>query len=83
MVDFDVPCYIKKENLEKYSEIIMKVKDGNPSIVSHYSYHDEIVKTLDPLTNKPDGPYDWYERSPLHWAAEYGHTEIEKSWPLY
>ena len=35
IVDFDMPCHIKKDNLENYSEIIMKNKDGNLSIDSY------------------------------------------------
>ena len=76
VVDFDMPCYIKKENLEKYSEIIMKVKDRNLSIVSYGYYHDEIVKILDP-TNDPDDFLEG-EMSPIYWATRNGHTEILK-----
>ena len=85
MVDFDLPCYIKKDNLEKYSEIIKKVKDENLSIVSHDYYHDKIVKILDPLTLTlhrlpylPNDPEEHGERSPIYWAARNGHTEIVK-----
>ena len=77
-VDFDMPCYIKKDNLEKYSEIIKKVEDGNLSIVSHGYYHDEIVKILDPLTDNPRPQCDLETMSPIYWAAFYEHTEIVK-----
>ena len=77
MVDFDVPCHIKKYNLKKYSEIIQKVKAENLSIVSHEYYHDEIVKILDPLTDDPDDQNE-DEMSPIYWAAKNGHAEIVK-----
>ena len=75
-VDFDVPCYIKKDSLEKYSEIITKVQDINFSIVSYHYYHEEIVKILDPFVDKKFREED--EISPIHWAACNGHTEIIK-----
>ena len=74
VVDFNAPCYIKKDNLEKYYEIVIKVKNENFSIVSYDYYHDEIVKILDP-TNNPDDLMEG-EMSPIYWAARNGHTEI-------
>ena len=75
VVDFNAPCYIRKENLVKYYEIVIKVKnEKNFSNVSYDYYHDEIVKILDP-TNNPDDLMEG-EMSPIYWAARNGHTEI-------
>ena len=67
MVDFDMPCHIKKDNLQNRSEIIMKNKDGNLSI-------DEIVRILDP--NEPPEWEKFKGMSTITWAANIGHTEI-------
>ena len=80
VVDFDVPCYLKKDNLEKYSEIIKKVEDRNLSIVSIHYYFDKIAKILDPLAKVPDRYSEIYEREDksiiTFLAAGYGHIEI-------
>ena len=75
VVDFNAPCYIKKESLEKYSKIVIKVKNEKIfSNVSYDYYHDEIVNILDP-TNNPDEPMKG-EMSPIYWATRNGHIEI-------
>ena len=88
LVDFDVPCYIKKDNLEKYSEIIVKLEKETVSIdiwkskhyrqplhnVSQDYYSDEIVKSLYNFVNNPED-----EDRPatlIYWAAKNGHTDI-------
>ena len=79
VIDFDVPCYLMKENLEKYSEIIIKVKDRNISkhSLGQAYYQDEIVKipleeNVIPMEFIPYGD----EMSLIEWASLYGHTEI-------
>ena len=74
VIDFDVPCYLMKENVEKYSEIIIKVKDRNISkhLLGQAYYLDEIVKI--PLKENETQYGD--ELSLIEWASLYGHTEI-------
>ena len=88
MVDFDMPCHIKKDNLKNDSEIIMKEKDGNLSIVSsidynHYYSNYEIVKILE--ANENVGIWEnefspiwekFKELGTITWVANIGHTEI-------
>ena len=88
MVDFDMPCHIKKDNLKNDSEIIMKEKDGNLSIVSsidynHYYSNYEIVKVLE--ANENVGIWEnefspiwekFKELGTITWVANIGHTEI-------
>ena len=80
VIDFDVPCYLKKDNLEKYSEIIKNVEDRNLSIVTIHYYFDKIAKILDPLAKVPDRHSEIYEDEDksiiTFWAAGYGHIEI-------
>ena len=80
VVDFDVPCYLKKDNLEKYSEIIKKVEDRNLSNVSIHYYFDKIAKILDPLAKVPDWYSEIYEDEDksiiTFWAASCGQIEI-------
>ena len=88
LVDFDVPCYIKKDNLEKYSEIIVKLEKETVSIdiwkskhyrqplhnVSQDYYSDEIVKSLYNFVKNPED-----EDRPatlIYWAAKNGHADI-------
>ena len=73
VVDFDMLCYIKNDNVEKYSEIIKKVEDRNLSIVLPGYYHDEIVKSLHLMKMKGVqfiGPHRMVIQ------------KLSKSWPL-
>ena len=65
-IDFDLPCYIKKENLIKLSEIIKKTEDREQSIACYY---DKIVKILDHLAVSSEDP-DEDQCTPNHWAIE-------------
>ena len=79
VIDFDVPCYLMKENLEKYSEIIIKVKDRNISkhSLGQAYYQDEIVKIpLEENVILMEFNQLGVEMSLIEWASLYGHTEI-------
>ena len=65
-IDFDLPCYIKKENLIKLSEIIKKTEDREQSIACYY---DKIVKILDHFAVSSEDP-DEDQCTPNHWAIE-------------
>ena len=70
VADFGVPSIIKK----------VTYGIGNLSIVSQDYYYDEIVKILDPLNYIPNVRQHFGDipRSPICWAAIYGHTKIVK-----
>ena len=71
VADFGVPSIIKKVTYGIGNHGI-----GNLSTVSLEYYHDEIVKILDPLNYIQS--FGDIPRSPICWAAIYGHTKIVK-----
>ena len=75
VADFGVPSIIKKVAYGIGNHGI-----GNLSTVSLEYYCDEIVKILDPLNYIPNVRQHFGDipRSPICWAAIYGHTKIVK-----
>ena len=69
----DLPCFTSSTVQDKFKKKIFqncgKAKPSNQSI--------EILKILAPLTDNPNAP-DEDGKTPIHWAANRGHTEIVK-----
>ena len=69
----DLPCYSSPDVQHDFEKKIWEICKNKES-----SDEDtEIVKIFAPLTDNPNVP-DGCGRTPIYWAACYGHTEIVK-----
>ena len=71
----DLPCYTSSPVQDKLRKKILE--SCTKGRFESSDEDTEIVKILAPLTDKPNAP-DENGRTPIHWAAYYGHTEIVK-----
>ena len=76
------PCYTSSAVQDVFRDKISKrceMRSWGPYWSSEISHEGiEIVKTLAPLTDNPNAPGTYLGRTPILYAADYGHTEIVK-----
>ena len=73
----DLPCYTSPDIQDDFRKRIREICNKMIS----FDEDVEIVKKLAPLTENPNAP-DENGETPVHWAAEKGHTEIVKNLAL-